>query len=455
MWGGGKFVVQNKVLPGYYFKFLSASKDAITLSDRGKAAVGLELDWGAEEKVITVSKSQFQKDTAKYFGYDYVSDKVQPIREVFKYATHLLFYRLNGGGEKATCKWGTAKYSGVRGNALTIVVAGAVDEPGKYDVFTYLADEQGNNIRKDKQRVASVGELEDNDFIVFKKEGVTLEEDAGVSLTGGTNGVVTGASHQDMLAKLERLHYHTLGCNSTDAVTMSLYEEYQKRMSHECGKVAQLVEYGYSIADKVKTARKPDSYDIIVVENAVISEGVPEHYGIFWVLGAEAGCAVNKTVQNRIYNGEYEFFLDYTQDELALNLQNGRFMFHETINSENESECRVLDDINSFVTVTEEENSNYKKSQLIRVLYQIITDVGATFNEKWQGITPNDADGRAALKGVIVKYLYTLQGIRAIQNVDEKRVLVEQGDDKGAVFIATPIDNVVMMFQCYNEITVE
>ncbi len=128
-------------------------------------------------------------------------------------------------------------------------------------------------------------------------------------------------------------------------------------------------------------------------------------------------------------------------------------MFHETINSQNESECRVLDDINSFVTVTEEENSNYKKSQLIRVLYQIITDVGATFNEKWQGITPNDADGRAALKGVIVKYLYTLQGIRAIQNVDEKRVLVEQGDDKGAVFIATPIDNVVMMFQCYNEIT--
>lgn len=557
-WGGGKFLVQNKVLPGYYFKLLSASKDAIALSDRGKAAVGLALDWGTDEKIITISKGQFQKDAAKYFGYDYASDKLAPIREVFKFATHLIFYRLNGGGTKATCKWATAKCSGIRGNDLTIVIAGALDEPGKYDVFTYLKDEQGNNIRKDKQRVATLDEIEDNDFVEFKRSSVSgicgvykldiltplgegdtvkigaksyaysatattaeaqaeaiatlyaddstfdavavggtviftqktagngeipaidnsalkagsikvstvtdgvpvgsaieLTEDAGTALSGGVNGVVTGAAHQDFLAKLERVHYHCLACNTTDAATMSLYIEYQKRLSHECGKVAQCVVYGYSINGTAKTEVKPDSYDIIVVENAVVTAGVPEHYGIFWVLGAEAGCAVNKTVQNRIYNGEYEFFLDYTQDELAQKLSNGKFMFHETINIDNEVEVRVLDDVNSFVTVTEEENSNYKKNQLIRVLYQIITDIGGTFNEKWQGVTPNDADGRAAFKGVIVKYLLTLQGIRAIQGVDEKRVLVEQGDTKGAVYMAIPVNNVIAMFQCYNEITVE
>lgn len=556
-YGGGKFVVQNKVLPGYYFKLLSASKDAIALSDRGKVAVGLSLDWGTDEKVVTISGGQFQKDAAKYFGYDYASAKLAPIREMFKNATHLIFYRLNGGGAKATCKWATAKCSGVRGNDLTIVIAGAVDEPGKFDVFTYLKDEQGNNIRKDKQRVASLDEIEDNDFVEFKRSSngicgvykldiltplgggdtlkigsktytysstattteaqaeaivalfasdtafdavavggtviftqkkagtgeipvvdtasvksgsvkvatvtdgvaagtaIELTEDAGTTLSGGTNGVVTGAAHQDFLAKLERVHYHCLACNSTDAATMALYIEYQKRLSHECGKVAQCVVYGYSINGTAKTEIKPDSYDIIVVENAVVTAGVPEHYGIFWVAGAEAGCAVNKTVQNRIYNGEYQFFVDYTQDELALKLNKGKFMFHETINSSDEAEIRVLDDINSFVTVTEEENSNYKKNQLIRVLYQIITDVGGTFNAKWQGITPNDADGRAAFKGVVVKYLLTLQGIRAIQGVDESRVIVEQGETKGAVYIAMPVNNVVAMFQCYNEITVE
>lgn len=556
-YGGGKFVVQNKVLPGYYFKLLSATKDAIALSDRGKAAVGLALDWGTDEKIVTVSSGQFQKDAAKYFGYDYGSAKLAPVREVFKNATHLIFYRLNGGGTKATCKWATAKCSGVRGNDLTVVISGAIDEPGKYDVFTYLKDEQGNNIRKDKQRVASLDEIKDNDFVEFKRSSngicgvykldvltplgsgdtlkvgaktytysstattaeaqasaiatlykddttfdavavggtviftqktagtgeipaidatgvkagsvkvatvtdgvatgtaIELTEDAGTTLTGGTNGTVTGAAHQDFLAKLERVHYHALACNSTDAATIALYVEYQKRLSHECGKVAQCVVYGYSINGTAKTEVKPDSYDIIVVENAVVTAGVPEHNGIFWVLGAEAGCAVNKTVQNRIYNGEYQFFVDYTQDELALKLNYGKFMFHETINNDGVAEIRVLDDVNSFVTVTEEENSNYKKNQLIRVLYQIITDVGGTFNAKWQGITPNDADGRAAFKGVIVKYLLQLQGIRAIQGVDEKRVVVEQGDAKGAVYMAIPVNNVVAMFQCYNEITVE
>lgn len=454
-YGGGKYVVQNKILPGYYFKLLSASKDAIALSDRGKAAVGLELDWGTDEKIITVSNGQFQKDAAKYFGYDYGSAKLAPVREVFKNATHLIFYRLNGGGEKASCKWATAKCSGIRGNDLTIVIAGAVDEPGKYDVFTYLKDEQGNNIRKDKQRVANVGELKANDFVEFKTDGVELAEDAGTALTGGTNGTVTGAAHQDFLAKLERVHYHCLACNSTEATTIALYVEYQKRLSAECGKVAQCVVYGYSVNGETKTEVTPDNYNIIVVENAVVTAGVPEHNGIYWVLGAEAGCAVNKTVQNRIYNGEYEFFVDYTQDELALKLNKGKFMFHETINTNDETEIRVLDDVNSFVTVTEEENSNYKKNQLIRVLYQIITDVGGTFNAKWQGITPNDADGRAAFKGVIVKYLLQLQGIRAIQGVDESRVIVEQGDTKGAVYMAIPCNNVIAMFQCYNDITVE
>lgn len=554
--GGGKYVTQNKILPGYYFQFKSASKDALAISDRGKVAVGLALDWGGEEKVITISNSQFQKDSAKYFGYDYPSAKLAPIREMFKSATHLIFYRLNGGGAKASCKWARAKYAGVRGNDLTIVIAGAVDEPGKFDVSTYLKDEAGHNIRKDRQRVATLDEIADNDFVEFVRSsngvagvykldiltplaagdtlkvgnksypfdasaasaelqaagvaalyagdtafdavavggsvmfiqktagtgdipvldvsGVTsgsvkistvtdgvaagtavnLAEDAGTALTGGTNGTVTGAAHQDFLAKLERVFYHCLICNSTDDLTQTLYEEYQKRMCGECGKMAQLVEYGYSISGTVKKERNPDSYDIIVVENAVMTAGVPEHYLVFWVGGAVAGCAVNKTVQNRIYNGEYSLYVDYTQDELALKLGKGKFIFHETISSESESEIRVLDDVNSYVTVTLDENSKYKRNKLIRVLHQIITDIGATFNAKWQGIVNNDADGRAAFKGVIVKYLYDLQSIRAIENVDEDGVVVDLGDNDRAVFMAIPVDDVALMFQCYNELTV-
>ena len=45
--GGGTFTAQNKVLPGAYINFVSLAAASATLSDRGIAAIGLELDWGA------------------------------------------------------------------------------------------------------------------------------------------------------------------------------------------------------------------------------------------------------------------------------------------------------------------------------------------------------------------------------------------------------------------------
>ena len=44
--GGGTFLTQNKVLPGAYINFVSAAKASATLSDRGYAAMGIELELG-------------------------------------------------------------------------------------------------------------------------------------------------------------------------------------------------------------------------------------------------------------------------------------------------------------------------------------------------------------------------------------------------------------------------
>ena len=42
--GGGTYLTQNKVLPGAYFQFISKAIASATLSDRGVAAMALELD---------------------------------------------------------------------------------------------------------------------------------------------------------------------------------------------------------------------------------------------------------------------------------------------------------------------------------------------------------------------------------------------------------------------------
>ena len=67
--GGGTFVTQNKVLPGSYINFISLAKASATLSDRGIAAMPLELDWGVEGAVFEVTKADFQKNSLEIFGY--------------------------------------------------------------------------------------------------------------------------------------------------------------------------------------------------------------------------------------------------------------------------------------------------------------------------------------------------------------------------------------------------
>ena len=47
-YGGGTWLVQNKVLPGTYINFQSLSRAELIFSDRGYAAIGLELDWGVD-----------------------------------------------------------------------------------------------------------------------------------------------------------------------------------------------------------------------------------------------------------------------------------------------------------------------------------------------------------------------------------------------------------------------
>ncbi len=441
MWGGGKWLVQNKVLPGFYHKFLSANKDGIAISDRGKAAIGLELDWGIEDQIFTVENADFQKNTKKIFGYSYTDDQMKPLREIFLNATTLYCYRLNGGGEKATGKWGTAKYTGTRGNDIKVAVIAAVDEVGEFDVETYLG-----TAKVDTQRVATAADLVDNDYVIWKKDGA-LTADAGTAFSGGTNGTTSGDSHQAFLDKAERVPFHTLCCNSDDKVTVSLYVAYTKRMCDEVGKVFQLIVPG---ADSTGAEIAPDNYNVIVVQNKVLDDGAPDYALIYWALGAHAGVAVNKTLQNRIYNGEYKVDTDFTQTELINFISNGKFAFHEA-----GEKVRVLADINSFVTLTEEEQGEFKNNQSVRVFYQQVTDISATFNKNWQGLTPNDADGRSAFRGVVIKYLQTLQDIRAIQEFDPETVVVEKGEAKGSVLLSYPTNAVNAMYQLYATITVQ
>src|SRR3712207_5302955 len=125
---GGTWVTQNKVRPGAYINFKSQSKEASILGNRGVVTLPLNLPWGPEKQIIQIDASDNLFDV---IGIDITDASAKLIREAFKRAKTLLLYRLNKG-EKATATLEgltiTAKYSGTKGNNLTIIIQNRSEE---------------------------------------------------------------------------------------------------------------------------------------------------------------------------------------------------------------------------------------------------------------------------------------------------------------------------------------
>lgn len=431
--GGGVFTTQNKVLPGSYINFVSLARATSTLSDRGYAAMPLELDWGVDGEVFTVTQEDFQKNSRKIFGYDYTNEKLKGLRDLFLNASVLYAYRLNSGVQ-ASNTFATAKYSGTRGNDLKVVISANIDDTSKFDVKTYL-----DTTLVDTQTVSTATELLGNDYVTFKTDA-TLTVTAGVNLTSGTNGTVTGESHQTFLDKIESYSFNTLGVVSIEETVKSLYVSFTKRMRDEVGVKFQTVLYNKSA----------DYEGVINLKNKITDSNWSEESLIYWVTGVSAACAVNKSNLNKLYNGEFSVNASYNQSQLVNSIKSGEFTLHKV-----GDEIRVLSDINSFVTMTTEKGEEFKENQTVRVLDQIANDIATLFNTKYLGTVPNDKEGRISLWNDLVKYYETLQTLRAIENFTDKDITVEQGDTKKSVVVSNAVTVVNAMAQLYMTVVVQ
>lgn len=432
-YGGGTFLTYNKVLPGTYINYVSAARATTDISDRGFASIPLELNWGIDNEIFKVENGDFQTKTFEIFGYDYTSDEMKNLREIFSKAKTVYCYRINSGGVKASNTYATAKYSGTRGNDITIIVKNNIDEIGKKDVITMVGD-----IKVDLQTVTTSAELVENKFVTFKTGELILT--AGTKLTGGANGIVTGTQHQNYLDKLESFSFNTLGCPSNDTVIKKLYINWTKRMRDEIGIKLQCVVY-----------REPADYEgVINLNNKILDEGGVEQSLIYWVTGAAASCPINETLTNHKYDGDYTIDTNYTQSDLAAGIKSGYFLFHN-----NSGEPYVLTDINSLTTITVEKNDDFQSNQVVRILDQIGNDIALLFNRKHLGHSRNNDAGREGLWRDIVAHHQELERVQALENFDPKEVKVEKGPTKKSVIVTDPVTPVACMEILYMTVVVK
>ena len=435
--GGGTFLTQNKILPGAYINFVSVAKASATLSDRGIATIPLDMDWGPENQVVTVELADFLKNSQKIFGYAYTAEKLKPMREIFKHAKTVYFFRLNASGVKAANTFATAKYPGTRGNDLRTVITENEKselESKLYDVATFLG-----TVQVDLQTgIKAMADLKPNDYVDWITSA-SISLTVSLPLKNGTNGTVEDAAYQTYLDKMEAYNFNAMGCPSNKSTIAELFAAFCKRMRDDVGKKFQVVCF----------RNLADYEGVVSVKNTIVGQ-TDDPALIPWATGVVAGTAVNKSATNMDYDGEYSVDTDYTQTELENGIREGSFMFHQV-----DEKVVVLEDINSFISITDEKSSDFSSNQTIRVLDQIANDIAVLFGKKYIGKVPNDASGRVSLWNDIVKHHMELQNIRAIENFNPDNVTVVQGDTKKAVVVTDYVTPVNAMAQLYMTVYVQ
>jgi hypothetical protein len=246
---------------------------------------------------------------------------------------------------------------------------------------------------------------------------------------------------EDAINALEAYDFNVLCAYTSDSASITDYITAVKGWRDDMGKKCQVVVYNQA---------NPDHEGVLNVVSTVENEDADAYALVAWVAGAEAGCKINESCTNMLYDGEYKVVTDKTQAELEACIKAGQIAFHLVY-----GEVRMLEDVNSLTNVTADKGEDFKSNQTIRVIDQIANDIAKLFNTKYLGKIPNNASGRVSLWADIVAHHRSLEKVQAIESFDSALLTVAQGDTKKSVVINDVITVTNAMAQLYMTVVVQ
>ncbi|PRS67576.1 phage tail sheath family protein [Bacillus sp. NMTD17] len=434
---GGTFTPgTEKKRPGIYFNFKTTAQQRITLGDRGTVALPITMSWGEPKTFISISGIE---DLNKKVGLNIDDKSLLLFREAKKKAQTVLLYRLNEG-EPAKAQISEnfnvlANYGGQKGNEVTIQVTENVLDSSKRDVVTYV----GTDI-VDKQVVTDVKELKQNKYVSFSGEGeVTIT--AGVTLSGGKNGVPSVADYTAFLEAAETEYFDVIALpNNTSEQLKATFVAFIKRLRDDQGRKVQGVVANYAA----------DHEGIINVTSGVVLEDGTEitpAKATAWVAGASAGANFNQSLTFVEYEGAVDTLERLDNDQVEYRLSQGEFLF--TFDARDRT-VSVEKDINSLTSYTTEKNKTFGKNKIIRVLDAINNDLTRELKDliKLRKANGNDIpasdDGLQLVKTLITQYLTQLQDGSGITGFDsEMDITIALNEDRDGFLIdlaVQPVD---------------
>lgn len=439
----GTFTTMNKKRPGAYIRFKGANKASMGVGSRGIVTIPLALSWGAENKIIELTGSDITdgKCLAK-LGYEGKALEIQMVREVLKNATQALIYRVDTGGIKATATLDNmtvvALYPGVVGNRLSIVIK--VKET-KFEVLTCLEHDVVN-----RQLVANTSELKNNEFVTFTvNEEMELLENAGVSLTGGTDGTVSDNNYKTYFEKIKNMKWNTMGFVTK---TAKASESQQIAIAF----IKNLRDKGKKVQIVTMNCADSNHEGVISVSQGYRTkdESVSVESFVGYVAGLTAGANINQSNTYSTIAEAVEIINPKTDDEIEAGIDNGEFM----LSYRQDGAIVVETDINTFHTFLPDKSRDFSKNRVIRVLDELNNTIQETFEKAYIGKIDNNEAGRTSFKADLVSYCMKLQEMNAIQNFKAEDITITEGNGIDSVIADVAIQPVDSMEKLYMTVMV-
>lgn len=436
---GGTFISQNKIRPGAYLNFKSVEAPTVKVGSRGIVTFAMELDWGAEGKLIDVYSTDVTSgDSLAKVGLTAFDKGIKLISLALSNAYLAKIYRLNKGGAKAKVVAGgvtaTAKYTGSFGNKIALLIKDAGN--GVFEVSTYA-----DGYAVDSQRVKNATELVANEYVEFSGSGA-LSEIATTLLTGGTNGTKVAGNYSEYFDLLKTAQWQTLAIVEESEGVPELATQFIKQMRDDEGKYVQLVLANYEDADYEGIINNVSS---VVMNGETISELEFNAY----VAGITAGASVVESNTGKVIEGADSIVNPLTNDEIIEALQVGKFV----LSTNQDGKIKVEKDINSLHTFTVERSYTFSKNRVIRTLDEIGTSISSIWENTYLGKVSNNEAGRTLFKSSIINYLSELQNLGAIQNFESDKVEVIAGGDIDSVvanIAIQPVDSMEILYMTIN-----
>lgn len=436
---GGIWTSQNKVLPGVYIRFKTGTALGLTVGDRGVVTICEPMSWGPVAQVTPVTLTT---DVTPITGYDITAPQNRFLQEMFKGTnrtsapTTILLYRPTASGSaQAKVTTGeltaTAVYPGARGNDISLIITELTEPESAFTVSTVV-----DGAIVDQQTASQISELVANAWVTFSGTGA-LAATTGAALTGGADGTVQSAAYSAYLTAIEPYKFDIMVYDGTDSTVQTALLSFIKRVNENNGQYCQLVASGLS---------NPDSRYVININSPVtLSDGTeltPQQV-TWWAGGASAGALYNQSLTYAQYPGAVSTTMQ-TVDQFTQAVQAGNFVLF----AEN-GVVKVMQDINSLTTYTEDIGQVYSKNRVMRLCNTIANDIFQQFSESFIGVVNNNEQGRARFQAAIVGYLQQIQDNQGIQNFTSDDVEVLAGSAIDAIVVNVAIQAVDSVEKVY------